>query len=102
MHRTADRRIIWDGRDDTAQRTRERFRGTRCYTRQTRETGCLNRAGYGEEQMMIQTPDIERPPRETIMGLQQIGSATAVGELSRLGIRDAHLRGITSWTPWKT
>jgi regulator of RNase E activity RraA len=48
--------------------------------------------------MMIQTPDIERPPRETIMGLQQIGSATAVGELSRLGIRDAHLRGITSWT----
>jgi regulator of RNase E activity RraA len=51
---------------------------------------------------MIETPDIERPPREVIEALRQIGSATAVGELSRLGIRDAHLRGITSWTPGKT
>lgn len=51
---------------------------------------------------MIQTPDIERPSRDVIEGLRQIGSATASGELSRLGIRDPHLRGITSWTPGKT
>ncbi|MHB8647960.1 MAG: ribonuclease activity regulator RraA [Thermomicrobiales bacterium] len=51
---------------------------------------------------MVQTPDIERPPRDLIEGLRQIGSATASGELSRLGIRDPHLRGITSWTPGKT
>jgi regulator of RNase E activity RraA len=52
--------------------------------------------------MIVQTRDIERPSRETIAGLQHISSATAVGELIRLGIRDAHLRGITSWTPGKT
>ncbi|MDQ6601226.1 MAG: ribonuclease activity regulator RraA [Chloroflexota bacterium] len=50
---------------------------------------------------MIQTPDIQRPSRDVIEGLRQIGSATASGELSRLGIRDPHLRGITSWTPGK-
>lgn len=52
--------------------------------------------------MMVQTHDIERPSREAIAGLQHIGSATAAGELSRLGIRDAHLRGLTSWTPGKS
>src|SRR5690348_18465969 len=51
---------------------------------------------------MIETPDIPRPPRDVIEGLAHIGSATASGELSRLGIRDPHLRGITSWTPGKT
>jgi regulator of RNase E activity RraA len=51
---------------------------------------------------MIQTPDIERPSRDVIEGLAHIGSATASGELSRLGIRDPHLRGITSWTPGRT
>jgi len=51
---------------------------------------------------VIQTPDIERPSRDVIEGLRQIGSATASGELSRLGIRDPHLRGLTSWTPGKT
>ncbi len=51
---------------------------------------------------MVETPDIVRPARELIDGLAQIGSATASGELSRLGIRDPHLRGITSWTPGKT
>ncbi len=50
---------------------------------------------------MIQTPDIQRPARELIAGLAAIGSATAAGELSRLGIRDPHLRGITNWTPGK-
>src|SRR4051812_6818225 len=42
---------------------------------------------------MIETPDIERPPKELIEGLAAIGSATASGELSRLGIRDPQLRG---------
>ena len=50
----------------------------------------------------METPDIVRPTHEVIAGLAQIGSATASGELSRLGIRDPHLRGITSWTPGKT
>ena len=50
---------------------------------------------------MIETPDIERPSQELIAGLAQIGSATASGELSRLGIRDPHLRGLVSWTPGK-
>jgi regulator of RNase E activity RraA len=51
---------------------------------------------------MVEAPGIERPSRDVIEALRQIGSATAVGELSCLGIRDAHLRGITSWTPGKT
>lgn len=50
---------------------------------------------------MIQTPDIQRPDRSLIEGLANIGSATAAGELSRLGIRDAHIRGPQSWTPGK-
>lgn len=48
---------------------------------------------------MIQTPDIERPNRAVVAGLAHISSATASGELHRLGIRDPHLRGLTSWTP---
>lgn len=42
---------------------------------------------------MIQTPDIKRPSKELIEGLAHIGSATAAGDLSKLGIRDAHIRG---------
>ena len=49
----------------------------------------------------IKTPDIERPDRALVAKLAEIGSATATGELSRLGIRDPHLRGIVSWTPGK-
>ena len=49
--------------------------------------------------MMIETPDIVRPPKELVDGLAKIGSATASGELSRLGIRSAHLQGLTSWMP---
>ena len=48
---------------------------------------------------MIETPDIVRPPKELVEGLARIGSATASGELSRLGIRNPHLQGLTSWTP---
>lgn len=49
----------------------------------------------------VVTQDIVRPPREIMEGLREIGSATAAGELSRLGLRDPHLRGITNWTPGK-
>jgi regulator of RNase E activity RraA len=48
--------------------------------------------------MAIETPDIQRPPKELIEGLKKIGSATASGELSRLGIRDPHIRGLAPWT----
>ena len=51
---------------------------------------------------MIETPDMTRPPKELVDGLAQIGSATASGELHRLGIRDPHLRGLTSWMPGMT
>ncbi len=51
---------------------------------------------------MIQTPDIERPAQELIDGLARIGGATASGELSRLGIRDPHIRGPRTWTPGKS
>lgn len=48
---------------------------------------------------MIQTQDIQRPPREIVVGLQHIGSATAAGELSRMGVRDPHLRGLRTFSP---
>lgn len=51
---------------------------------------------------MITTPDIERPSKELIDGLARIGSATASGELHRLGIRDPHIRGPVSWTRGKS
>ena len=51
---------------------------------------------------MTQTPDVERPQQELIDGLARIGSATASGELSRLGIRDPHIRGPRTWTPGKS
>ena len=51
---------------------------------------------------MSHTPDIQRPPKELIDGLAHIGSATASGELSRLGIRDPLIHGPVAWTPGKT
>ena len=51
---------------------------------------------------MIETPDIERPSKELVAGLARVGSATASGELSRLGIRDPHIRGLSAWTRGKT
>jgi regulator of RNase E activity RraA len=50
---------------------------------------------------MIETPDIQRPPKELIEGLAHIGSATASGELSRLGIRNPFIAGPVAWTPGK-
>jgi regulator of RNase E activity RraA len=46
-------------------------------------------------------PDIERPSKELVAGLAAIGTATASGELSRLGIRDPHIRGLSPWTRGK-
>ena len=51
---------------------------------------------------MLTTPDIQRPPKALIDGLAQIGSATATGELYRLGIRNPHIAGPVSWTPGKS
>jgi regulator of RNase E activity RraA len=51
---------------------------------------------------MIETPDIERPSRDLIEGLAAIGSATASGELSRLGIRNPYLQGPVAWTAGKS
>jgi regulator of RNase E activity RraA len=46
---------------------------------------------------------IARPSKELVKILQeQVGSATAAGELARLGIRDPFIKGVTSWTPGKT
>ncbi|MCL4507555.1 MAG: ribonuclease activity regulator RraA [Chloroflexi bacterium] len=50
---------------------------------------------------MIETQDIIRPSKKLIEGLEHIGSATAAGELNRLGIRDSQIRGPHSWTPGK-
>ena len=46
---------------------------------------------------MSTTPDITRPPKSLIEGLREIGSATASGELSRLGVKNPHMVGLTSW-----
>ena len=45
---------------------------------------------------MIQTQDIERPPKGLIESLSDISSATAAGELHRLGIRDPYILGPVS------
>lgn len=47
----------------------------------------------------METPDIQRPPKSLIEGLRDIGSATAAGELSRLGIRTAQIVGPIPRTP---
>src|ERR1700738_4596463 len=45
------------------------------------------------------TSDITRPPHALIDSLKEIGSATASGELKRLGIRNVHMQGPVSMTP---
>ena len=45
------------------------------------------------------TPGITRPPKEIIDQLAHIGSATAAGELSRLGIRDPYILGPVTHHP---
>ena len=50
---------------------------------------------------MIKTPDIERPAADLIEAFDDISSATASGELYRLGIRNPHLQGLTPRMPGK-
>jgi regulator of RNase E activity RraA len=45
---------------------------------------------------------IQRPPRETIEALKHIGSATASGELNRMGFKNCTIIGPTPWTPGTT
>jgi regulator of RNase E activity RraA len=47
----------------------------------------------------IETRDIQRPPQALIDALSNIGSATASGELKRLGIRNASIQGPVCMTP---
>jgi regulator of RNase E activity RraA len=46
-----------------------------------------------------ETSDIQRPDRALIASLENIGSATASGELKRLGIRSAFMQGPVCMTP---
>ena len=48
---------------------------------------------------VVKTRDIKRPPRALIDSLSSIGSATASGELKRLGIRNAFIQGPVCMTP---
>jgi regulator of RNase E activity RraA len=48
---------------------------------------------------VVETQDIVRPPKDLVDGLAAIGSATASSELSKLGVRSAHIRGPVSFTP---
>jgi regulator of RNase E activity RraA len=52
--------------------------------------------------MAVETKDIVRPSKDLMERLSHISAATAAGSLSRLGIRDPHLRGLVSWTPGKS
>ena len=51
---------------------------------------------------MVDTSDIQRPAKELIEGLSGISSATAAGELARLGIRDPYIQGPVARTPGKS
>lgn len=48
---------------------------------------------------MTHTPDITRPAPHLVAALREIGTATATGVLSRLGIRNAHLLGPVPHSP---
>src|SRR2546430_17052669 len=47
----------------------------------------------------VESRDIKRPPKELVESLKGIGSATATGELKRLGVRSAHIVGPVTHTP---
>ena len=53
----------------------------------------------GQKQSVVQTPDIKRPPQSLMKALAGTDSATASGELRKLGIRDPFIKGPTSRTP---
>ena len=48
---------------------------------------------------MVETKDIQRPEKGLVEALKSIGSATATGELRRLGIKNAFLQGPVAHTP---
>lgn len=48
---------------------------------------------------MTHTADINRPPQSWVDALRDIGTATATGVLSRMGIRNAHMLGPVSFSP---
>ena len=48
---------------------------------------------------MVETKDIQRPDKALVEALKSIGSATATGELRRLGIKNAFLQGPVAHTP---
>ena len=50
---------------------------------------------------MVETNDIQRPSKDLIDALAPISSATAAGELVRLGIRDPHIQGPVARIPGK-
>ncbi|WP_320198639.1 ribonuclease activity regulator RraA [Agrobacterium sp. rho-13.3] len=50
----------------------------------------------------MQIPTIVRPSKELIRALAEIGTATLSGEMSKIGIRDAHICGPVSVSPGKT
>ncbi len=50
---------------------------------------------------MTHTPDIKRPPAETVQALKEIGAATASSTLRFLGVRNAHITGPVTWSPGK-
>ena len=50
----------------------------------------------------IKTEDIKRPSKALIKKLEGIGSATASGELRRLGIRNPYIQGPVPYTPGKS
>jgi regulator of RNase E activity RraA len=48
---------------------------------------------------VVETQDIQRPPRSLIQALERVGSATATSELKRLGIRNAFIQGPVCMSP---
>ncbi|OSQ36436.1 ribonuclease activity regulator RraA [Thalassospira mesophila] len=51
---------------------------------------------------MQNIPTIKRPDKALVAALAEIGSATLGGEISKLGIRDAHIRGPVPFLTGKT
>jgi regulator of RNase E activity RraA len=51
---------------------------------------------------MTHTPDINRPPKEIIDALSEIGAATIAGTLGHMGISHPHIVGPVSWNKGKS
>lgn len=50
----------------------------------------------------MQIPTITRPPKELVSALAAVGTATLSGEMSKIGIRDAHICGPAPFATGKT